>query len=135
MRTSAMNPDTIASPAGNYSHAVRIDMDGGALLFVSGQVAFDPDGTLVGKGDMARQTEQVFENIKAILEANDASFDTVVKISTFMTDMSQLPAMRDVRARYLSDPPPASTTVEVAALFRPEVLIEVEAVAAVPRTA
>ena len=48
MRTSAMNPDTIMSPAGNYSHAVRIEMDGGVLLFVSGQVAFDPDGNLVG---------------------------------------------------------------------------------------
>lgn len=132
MRTTAMNPDTIMSPAGSYSHAVRVEMDGGVLLFVSGQVAFDADGNLVGKGDMARQTEQVFENLKAVLEANGGSFDEVVKISTFMTDISQLVPMRDVRVRYLPDPPPASTTVEVAGLFSPEALIEVEAVAAIP---
>jgi reactive intermediate/imine deaminase len=135
VRTSAMNPETIAAPAGNYSHAVRIDMDGGTLLFVSGQVAFDPKGNWVGEGDMARQTEQVFENLKAILEANNASFANVVKISTFLTDMSQVEGMRDVRVRYLPDSPPASTTVQVAALFRPEALIEVEVVAALPRGA
>ena len=132
MRTTAMNPETIASPGGNYSHAVRIETGDGALLFVSGQVAFDADGALVGDGDMARQTEQAFENLKAILEANGGTFDDVVKLSTFMTDISQLRAMRDVRARYLPDPPPASTTVEVSGLFRPEALIEVEAVAAIP---
>jgi reactive intermediate/imine deaminase len=133
MRITAMNPDTVASPGGNYSHAVRIDTGDGVLLFVSGQVAFDADGTLVGEGDMARQTEQVFDNLKAVLEANGGAFDHVVKLSTFMTDISQLQAMRDVRTRYLPDPPPASTTVEVSGLFRPEALIEIEAVAAIPK--
>ena len=132
MRITAMNPDTIASPGGNYSHAVRIDTDDGVLLFVSGQVAFDVNGDLVGEGDLARQTEAVFENLKAILEANGGTFDHVVKISTFMTDIGRLAEMRDVRLRYLPDPPPASTTVEVSSLFRPEALIEVEAVAAIP---
>jgi reactive intermediate/imine deaminase len=132
LRTTAMNPDTIASPGGNYSHAVRIDTGDGALLFVSGQVAFDRGGNLVGEGDMARQTEQVFENLRAILEANGASFEHVVKITTFMTDIGRLGEMRDVRVRYVADPPPASTTVEVSALFRPEALIEVEIVAALP---
>ena len=133
MRTTAMNPDTIAPPGGNYSHAVRIDTGDGALLFVSGQVAFDRDGNLVGEGDMARQTERVFENLRTILEANEASFENVVKISTFMTDIGRLAEMAEVRRRYLADPPPASTTVEVSALFRPEALIEVEAVAALTR--
>jgi reactive intermediate/imine deaminase len=133
MRVTAMNPETIASPGGNYSHAVRIDTGDGVLLFVSGQVAFDADGTLVGEGDMARQAEQVFENLKAVLEANGSTFEQVVKLSTFMTDISQLQAMRDVRVRYLPDPPPASTTVEVSGLFRPEALIEIEAVAAIPK--
>jgi reactive intermediate/imine deaminase len=132
MRTRAMNPDTVASPGGNYSHAVRIDTGDGALLFVAGQVAFDRDGNLVGEGDMARQTEQVFENLRAILEANGGSFGNVVKISTFMTDIGRLAEMAEVRRRYLADPPPASTTVEVAALFRPEALIEVEVIAALP---
>jgi reactive intermediate/imine deaminase len=132
MRTTAMNPDTVASPGGNYSHAVRIDTGDGTLLFVAGQVAFDRDGNLVGEGDMARQTEQVFENLRAILEANGGSFGNVVKITTFMTDIGRLAEMAEVRRRYLADPPPASTTVEVAALFRPEALIEVEIVAALP---
>jgi reactive intermediate/imine deaminase len=127
-----MNPETVASPGGNYSHAVRIETGDGILLFVSGQVAFDPQGNLVGEGDMARQTEQVFENLKAILEANGGTFANVLKLSTFMTDISRLTEMAEVRRRYVADPPPASTTVEVAALFRPEALIEVEAVAAVP---
>lgn len=133
MRIAAMNPDTVASPSGNYSHAVRIDTGDGVLLFVSGQVAFDAGGTLVGEGDVARQTEQVFENLKAVLEANGGTFEQVVKLSTFMTDISQIQPMRDVRARYLPDPPPASTTVEVSGLFRPEALIEIEAVAAIPK--
>jgi reactive intermediate/imine deaminase len=132
VRVIPMNPDTVASPGGNYSHAVRIDTADGVLLFVSGQVAFDPDGNLVGEGDMARQTEQVFDNLGAVLEANGATFEDVVKVSTFLTDMSALQAVRDVRRRYLADPPPASTTVQVAGLFRPEALIEVEAIAAIP---
>ena len=132
MRTTAMNPEAIASPSGNYSHAIRIDTGDGALLFVSGQVAFDPDGNLVGEGDMSRQTEQVFENLRAILEANGASFEHVVKITTFMTDIARLAEMAGVRRRYLPDPPPTSTTVEVTGLFRPEAMIEVEAVAAIP---
>jgi 2-iminobutanoate/2-iminopropanoate deaminase len=135
VRITALNPDRVASPGGNYSHAVRIDTGDGALLFVSGQVAFDADGTLVGEGDMARQTEAAFENLKAILEANGGSFEHVVKITTFMTDIARLAEMRDVRARYLPDPPPASTTVEVTSLFRPEAVIEVEAVAAIPKEA
>jgi reactive intermediate/imine deaminase len=129
---AAMNPQNVAPPGGNYSHAVRIDTGDGVLLFVSGQVSLDVQGSLVGEGDMARQTEQVFENLRAVLEANGGSFEDVVKISTFLTDMSQLQAVRDVRGRYLADPPPASTTVEVSSLFRPEALIEVEVVAAIP---
>lgn len=132
MRITAMNPEMIAPPVGNYSHAVRIETGDGVLLFVSGQVAYDPGGNLVGEGDMARQTEQVFENLNAILDANGAAFSDVVKISTFMTDIGQLAAVREVRARFIPDPPPASTTVEVGGLFRPEALIEVEVVAAIP---
>jgi reactive intermediate/imine deaminase len=132
VQITATNPETIASPGGNYSHAVRIESGDGVILFVSGQVAFDPEGNLVGEGDMARQTEQVFENIEAILEANGATFANVVKLSTFMTDIGRLTEMAEVRRRYVADPPPASTTVEVAALFRPEALIEVETVAAIP---
>ena len=91
-----------------------------------------PDGNLVGSGDLPAQTEQVFRNLVAVLEANGASFDDVVKIQTFLTTMDGLQGSRDVRARYLPDEPPASTAVQVAALMVPEALIEVEVVAVVP---
>ena len=131
MRTRTSNPDTVAPPAGSYSHAVRLELDGAALLFVSGQLALDRQGKLVGEGDMARQTEQVFENLRAILEANGATFGDVVKIGSYLTDMSQLAAMREVRVRYLPEEPPASTLVGVSRLVLPEALLEVEVVAAV----
>jgi 2-iminobutanoate/2-iminopropanoate deaminase len=131
MRTRTVNPDTVAPPAGSYSHAVRLELDGAALVFVSGQLALDVQGRLVGEGDMARQTEQVFENLRAILEANGATFRDVVKIGSYLTDMSQLAAMREVRARYLPEEPPASTLVGVSGLVLPEALLEVEVVAAV----
>jgi 2-iminobutanoate/2-iminopropanoate deaminase len=131
MRTRTVNPDTVAPPAGTYSHAIRLELDGAALVFVSGQLALDVQGRLVGEGDMARQTEQVFENLRAILEANGATFRDVVKIGSYLTDMSQLAAMREVRARYLPEEPPASTLVGVSGLVLPEALLEVEVVAAV----
>jgi reactive intermediate/imine deaminase len=131
VHTRTGNPDSVAPPAGNYSHAVRLELDGAALVFVSGQLPLDRQGKLVGEGDMARQTEQVFENLRAILEANGATFRDVVKIGSYLTDMSQLAAMREVRVRYLPEEPPASTLVGVSGLVLPEALLEVEVVAAV----
>jgi reactive intermediate/imine deaminase len=131
MRTRTVNPDTVAPPASSYSHAVRLELDGAALVFVSGQLPLDAQGRLVGEGDMARQTEQVFENLRAILAANGATFRDVVKIGSYLTDLSQLAAMREVRARYLPEEPPASTLVGVSGLVLPEALLEVEVVAAV----
>jgi reactive intermediate/imine deaminase len=133
VRTRTVNPDSIAPPAGSYSHAVRLELDGAALVFVSGQLPLDAQGRLVGEGDMARQTEQVFENLRAILEANGASFRDVVRIGSYLTDLSQLAAMREVRVRYLAEEPPASTLVGVSGLVLPGALLEVELVAAVAR--
>jgi reactive intermediate/imine deaminase len=133
VRTRTVNPDSIAPPAGNYSHAVRLELDGAALVFVSGQLPLDTQGRLVGEGDMARQTEQVFENLRAILEANGAGFRDVVRVGSYLTDLSQLAAMREVRVRYLAEEPPASTLVGVSGLVLPGALLEVELVAAVAR--
>jgi 2-iminobutanoate/2-iminopropanoate deaminase len=106
MRIQHANPDTVAPPGGAYSHVVRVETEEAVTLYVSGQVAFDRQGRLVGEDDMGRQTEAVFENLRAILEANGASFDDVVKVTTFLTDMRQLQSVRDVRAPYLGEPPP-----------------------------
>jgi enamine deaminase RidA (YjgF/YER057c/UK114 family) len=114
-----------------YSHAVVVDS--GPLVFVSGQVAHDAQGRLVGKGDMRAQTRQVFENLKAALAAAGSDFAHVVRINSYLTDMSQLDAHRQVRQEFLAglSHPPASTLVGVARLVDPDLLLEVEAVAVV----
>ena len=132
MRTIRSNPTTVAPPVGSYSHAVRVETADCVWIHVSGQIALDSDGTLVGVGDLRAQTEQVFENLARVLEANGASFDHVVKIQTYFTTLDDLAGSREVRARYLPDEPPASTAVQVVALVVPDALIEVDVVAAVP---
>ncbi|WP_282206695.1 RidA family protein [Kitasatospora fiedleri] len=104
----------------------------GRLVQVSGQVAFDERGDLVGPGDPAAQARQVFENLRRCLAAAGAGFPDVVKFTVFVTDVAYLPAIREVRDEYVDTArPPASSAVQVAALFRPEVLIEIEALAVV----
>jgi reactive intermediate/imine deaminase len=132
MLLTRVNPVAVAAPVGTYSHAVRIETDEGAIIFVSGQIAQDASGKMVGAGDLRAQTEQVFENLSRILAANGASFEHVVKIQTYFTTLDDLAGSREVRARYLPSEPPASTAVQVVALVVPEALIEVDVVAAVP---
>src|SRR5918996_3640405 len=133
MRTSRLNPEAVHPPVGNYSHAVRVESTDAVWIHVSGQVALDRDGQLVGPGDLRAQTRQVFENLKAILEANGALFADVVKTTTYLTTLDNLAGMREVRAEYLPEEPPASTAVQISALVLPEALIEVDAIAVVPR--
>lgn len=124
---SLYNPRTLPSPPG-YSQVVVAS--GGELIVIAGQVALDATGAVVGAGDFAAQAEQVFRNVVAALEAADATTADLIKLTTFVTDMSQLPAFRAARDRILGVArPPASTLVQVSALFRPEFLIEVEALA------
>jgi reactive intermediate/imine deaminase len=132
MRTVRLNPDTVAPPVGSYSHAVRVETADCVWLHVSGQIANDPSGELVGAGDLRAQTERVFENLAAILAANGATFEHVVKITTYLTTLEDLAAMREVRLRYMPAEPPASTAVQVVALVVPGALIEVDLVAAIP---
>ncbi|MCB0063635.1 MAG: RidA family protein, partial [Caldilineaceae bacterium] len=113
-----------------YSHVGEVLA--GRPIFISGQVAIDFDGNLVGAGDLGAQTEQVFRNLQSALAAVDATFDDVVKFTFFLLDMHQMPVVREVRNRYINiDNPPASTAVEVRRLYRDDVLIEIEAVAVV----
>lgn len=126
MHRTAINPPALpAPPSGRYSHAVRLDLTGADLLFVSGQLATE--------GDMTAQSEQVFEALATILADQGATFDDVVNIRTYVTDMALLRDYGTVRARYLKADPPTSTTVEVSSLFRAGALVEVDLVAAVAR--
>ena len=131
MRTTRSNPDTVAAPIGSYSQSVRVEAADATWIYVSGQIAIDVGGNLVGPGDVRAQTRQVFENLKAILEANGATFADVVKIGTYLTTLGDLAGMREVRGEYLTSEPPASTAVQVVALVVPEAVIEVDVVAAV----
>jgi len=101
----------------------------GNTIYVSGQIAYDSSGKLVGEGDMKAQTRQVFENIRSVLESAGSSLKDIVKINTYITDGSKFMDMLAVRAEFFGDDPPASTAVVVAALAFPALLIEVEAIA------
>lgn len=131
MRTTLNNPPSAPAPVGPYSHVARLDIGGGRLLFLSGQIAVDADGKLVGEGDMTEQARCVFETIGAILAAHRATFSDVVNIRTYLADMDLIREYGAVRRTYLTGEPPTSTTVEVSRLFFPGALLEVEVVAAV----
>ncbi|MBD0841658.1 MULTISPECIES: RidA family protein [unclassified Streptomyces] len=121
-------PDGVA-PAAQYSHVV---VGTGRFVAVSGQLALDEDGKVVGEGDPAAQARQVFENLRRCLAAAGATFDDVVKLTFFVTDMAFLPAIRAARAEHMADDRlPAASAVQVAALVRPEFLMEIEAFAVV----
>jgi enamine deaminase RidA (YjgF/YER057c/UK114 family) len=126
-----MNPAAIAKPGG-YSHVVEITGPG-RIVYVAGQLGLKPDGSIAG--DFRAQVVQAFENLKSALAAVGASFDNVVKVNNFLVDISaNLPIYREVRDKYVNvKQPPASTTVGVTALARPDALFEIEAVVMLER--
>lgn len=122
-----INPPTIAGPTG-YTHIV--ETTSARTVYISGQVALDPSGNIVGPGDMRAQAQQVFENLHAALRAVGAGFNDVAKLTYFVVDMTQMPAVREVRDQFIQpERLPASTAVEIRRLAREELLIEVEAIA------
>jgi enamine deaminase RidA (YjgF/YER057c/UK114 family) len=127
-----VNPPGLAKSP-RYSHVAEVTR--GRLILISGQVAQDANGNLVGAGDMAAQTRQVFENLKVALAAAGASYKDVVKLTSFVVDISKnIDAYRQVRQEYLRGiaESPTSTTVGVPALVRGDYLLEVEAIAVLP---
>lgn len=119
-----------------YSHAVVAT---GKLAFVAGQVALDAEGRLVGPGDLAAQTAQALRNLEAVLRELGADWSHVVRLNWYLVDVSQIQTIRDALDAFLrpvlgDGPRPASTLLQAAALFRPDVLVEVDAVVAPPET-
>lgn len=112
-----------------FPHAVSYE--GGRTIQLSGQLAFDPDGHVVGIGDMRAQYVQVAENIKAVLEDAGGSLADVVKMTTFVTDIDAHLKCLDLRLRYFAEAWPTSTTVEVRKLAHPDMVIEIEVTAVV----
>ena len=110
-----------------FSPAARV----GSSVFVSGQVSTDADGELVGAGDAGAQSEQCFKNVEAALTAAGAGWDDVAKITCFLVNAADYPAYAAARQRLFPQHGPASSTVIVSALVRPEFLVEIEAYAVV----
>jgi enamine deaminase RidA (YjgF/YER057c/UK114 family) len=131
MEKKFINPPTIATPRG-YTHIVTTTS--GRMIWISGQVAFNVKGELVGKGDLRAQTTQVYENLKNALAAAGATMADVVKVNTYVVDFepADLAIIREVRGQYFPfENMPASTLVGVQALAFEGLLIEVEVVAMV----
>jgi 2-iminobutanoate/2-iminopropanoate deaminase len=124
-----VNPPGLTKPTG-YTHIVEVTGPN-RTIYISGQIAYDAQGNVVGAGDMKAQAEQVFKNLQAALTAAGAKFSDVVKMNSYITDMSKVQAVRDVRTKYFGDTTPASTFVQVAGLVRPELLLEIEVIAVV----
>jgi reactive intermediate/imine deaminase len=128
MTLQVIQPTTVHdTTAYSYAHAVRM----GDLIFVAGQVARDVKGNLVGKGDIRAQIEQVFENLKAVLEAAGSGMHKVGKLTVFITQLEYRPVVHEIRSRVFREAGhlPASTLAVVASLADPDWLVEIEAVA------
>ena len=123
MKREIVNP--LNKPTPVLSPAVKIDN----LVYTAGQVGVNPEtGELAGSG-MQEQTKQVMENIKLLLEAAGSSMDKIIKCLVFITDMKDFQEMNEVYKSYFDKEPPARSCVEVAALARKELIVEIEAIA------
>ena len=124
MSREVIRPTTV-HPVKAYSHAIR----NGNILHIAGQVAMDPQGNLVGRGDIKAQAEQVYRNLKAVVEAAGGTMQHIAKITTFTRNVAYRGAISEVRARYFPSDPPASTFLVIRSLAESGYLLEVEAVA------
>ena len=120
--------DALAEPVSHYTDAVMA----GGFLFISGALASDARGDLVGEGDVVAQTEQTFDNIEAVLKRLGASLADVVKVVVYLTDIADRAAVNSVRQRRFGEFRPTSTLVQVGALVHPGARVEIEAVALAP---
>jgi 2-iminobutanoate/2-iminopropanoate deaminase len=123
------NTSGLKVPFGIFSHAAWAPA--GRTLYISGQVSQDSEGKVVGEGDIAAQTEQILRNIGTILDSVGGNFDDVASITVFVTDMSGLAKIHEVRGKFFKPPYPASTLVQVRSLVDPRLMIEINAVAVI----
>jgi enamine deaminase RidA (YjgF/YER057c/UK114 family) len=130
MGNTYINPKGLVTPTG-YTHVV-VAADR-RTVYIAGQVAFDSTGKVVGGSDFTAQAEQVFANLRRALGSVGGSFGDVVKMTTLITDVKNVPALREIRGHYLDAKQPPANTLVVAQLVRPELLLEIEAVAVLSR--
>jgi enamine deaminase RidA (YjgF/YER057c/UK114 family) len=129
MTRTVLQPETLKDPRPRYSQGILTT--GSSLLFIAGQTAADENGQVVGKGDIDRQTERVFENLNAVLAAAGATFENLVMTTTYLTDISYREAYNRVRLKYYGSTPPTSTLLVVKALGHEDFLIEIDGIAVI----
>jgi 2-iminobutanoate/2-iminopropanoate deaminase len=127
MEPKIVQPPSGSIPAGPWSQGVRV----GDLLFVSGQVGEDAKGVILDAKDFRAQAVRALENIEHVVRAAGGTKANIVKITAFLTDVRNFPDYNDVRRAFFGDRFPASTSVVVKELARPEYLLEIEAIAVI----
>ena len=127
-RTQISNPN-LPAPMRGGAYSSGVEAPAGRTVYVSGQVAFDAEGNVVGEEDIKLQTETVLEHVKTVVEEAGGSMEDIVKVTVFITDMGLYDDIHEVRRRYFEEPFPASSMVEVSALIDTRLLIEIEAIA------
>jgi 2-iminobutanoate/2-iminopropanoate deaminase len=130
-----VNPPSVHSPKG-YSQAAAVDLGTCKMVILSGQVALDTTGKLIGGlFGFSKQAKQVFTNIKNILESQGGKMDNLVKLNFYVANLNQLTTLREIRDGFINTRnPPASTLVQVKGFFREDVLLEVDATAIIPKS-
>lgn len=127
----AVNPPELWAPFGAFSMAV-VQGDG-RIVHLKGQVALDKDGHVVGAGDMRAQVRQTLGNIRDVLAAMGGQMQDVISLVHYATDIDAFMQAGDIRETFFAEPYPVTTTVQVERLYRPELLIEIAAIAEIPR--
>ncbi|MBA2511641.1 MAG: RidA family protein [Actinomycetota bacterium] len=131
MRGRVIESPKLPAPMRDGAFSAGVEVPAGRTVYISGQVAMDAEGNVVGEGDIKAQTERVLENVAIVLDEAGGGLEDVVKVTVFITDMGMYDGIHEVRRRYFSEPYPASSMVEVSALIDPRLLVEVEAVAVI----
>ena len=124
MQKKALQPSTLPKPP-NFSQGVEAS---GRMVFISGLVSIDAQGTTIAPGDIEGQTRHIFNNMESILKEAGGNRDNIVKMNVFLTDMKNFPGMSKVRSEFFKAPFPASAAVQ-AQLLKPEWLVEIDAMA------
>lgn len=127
----SFNPTQTWTPFGAFSMAVALE--DGRVVYLKGQVALDRNGRLIGKGDMRAQVRKTLENIAAVLANVGGNLSDVISLTHYTTDIDEFMGSGDIRAEFFANPYPATTTVQVARLYDPDALIEITAIAEIPR--
>src|ERR1700728_2270042 len=132
MPKTQISTPKLRQPSGVFSHATAIEATG-RFVFISGMTARRPDGSIAGIGDITEQTRQVCENVKAAVEAADGTLDDICRVDVYVRNMEHFEIIHKVRREYFTGIAPASTMVEVCKFTSPEYLIEMNAIAVLPK--